>query len=125
MLEISNDDKVIFTSSSKWLHPIFEFEEFLQTYKGNTDNLSAHDTAIGKAAAFLLIRLGIKKMHGDLTSSLAVEYVSQILGINCITFDKLVDRLQCQTEKELEKLTDENKMYKLIKARHDKSLNLS
>lgn len=125
MLVISNDNVVIFTSNSKWLHPIFEFEDFLKTYKGKTDNLFAHDTAIGKAAAFLLIRLGVKKIHGDLTSSLAIEYVSRTIGINCITFDKLIDRLQCQTEKELENLTDEEQMYKMIKTRRDNSLKLS
>lgn len=125
MLQVFNDDKLIFSSQSKWLHPIFEFEEFLQTYDGNKENLFAHDTAIGKAAAVLLIRLGIKKIHGDLTSQLAVDYITEILNSKAITYDTLIDRLKCQTEKELENLSDQEEMYKIIKARRERALNLS
>ena len=76
----SGIEKQIFYSESKWLHPIFEFETFLETYDGPRDNLTAWDSAIGKAAAVLLIRLGIKKLHGELVSELAVKYVDSVLG---------------------------------------------
>ena len=126
MLKIyDKEDNLIFSSESKWLHPIFEFEKFLADYKGEKSYFRAHDSAIGKAASVLLIRLGVKKMHGDLTSQLAVDYVSQILGPQNITWTELVDRLMCQTENQLEKLTDSDEMYYLLRQRAKLVLGVS
>ncbi len=117
MLKIFSSDTQIFYSESKWLHPIFEFEEFLKTYDGPRTNLSAWDSAIGKAAAVLLVRLGIKQIHGELVSNLAVKYIAQTLGEGKLTWDTLVDRLMCQTENQLENLTDSDEMYYLLRQR--------
>lgn len=117
MLKIFDGDTQIFYSESKWLHPIFEFEDFLKSYDGPRDNFRAWDSAIGKAAAVLLVRLGIKKIHGELVSELAVKYVDKVLGGGKITWDKLIDRLMCQTESQLEKLTDSDEMYYLLRQR--------
>ena len=117
MLKIYNNDELIFSSESKWLHPLFEFEEFLKTYTGPRDNLRSHDSAIGKAAAVLTLRLGIKNIHADLLSSLGLEYINSTLGTGHITYDKLIDRLMCQTENQLEKLKDADEMYYLLRKR--------
>lgn len=117
MLKIFSSDTQIFYSESKWLHPIFEFEEFLKTYDGPRTNLSAWDSAIGKAAAVLLVRLGVKQIHGELVSNLAVKYIAQTLGEGKLTWDTLVDRLMCQTESQLENLTDSDEMYYLLRQR--------
>lgn len=117
MLKIFASGTQIFYSESKWLHPIFEFETFLQTYDGPRDNLTAWDSAIGKAASVLLIRLGIKQMHGELVSELAVKYVESVLGKEKISWTTLVDRLMCQTESQLENLTDIDEMYYLLRQR--------
>lgn len=122
MLEIFSNDKLIFSSESKWLHPIFEFEEFLNNGNSTFENLSAHDTAIGKAAAVLLVRLGVVQLHGDLVSNLAIEYISQKLGFSHITWNESVDHLECMTEQELANLTNEEEMYNLVKARREKAL---
>ena len=125
MLEIFDGKKLIFSSQSKWLHPIFEFEEFLKINEENhtpikiTDTFYAHDTAIGKAAAVLLLRLGIKKIHGDLVSKLALDYAGTGL-----TYDTLVDRLMCQTEGILEPLTDVDEMYYLLRKRANRVLGV-
>ena len=65
-LQVFNRDFLIFESSGKWLHPLFELEEFLKTYDGERDMLCSHDCAVGKAAAVLTIRLRIKKINADL-----------------------------------------------------------
>lgn len=118
MLKIYDiDGNQIFSSESKWLHPIFEFETFLGSYNGDRTFFRAHDSAIGKAAAVLLVRLGVKKMHGDLTSRLAADYVASTLGKDAITWTELVDRLMCQTESQLENLTDSDEMYYLLRQR--------
>ena len=106
MLKIFDGERLIFSSQSKWLHPIFEFEDFLADYDGPKDNFRAWDSAIGKAAAVLLIRLGVKQLHGELVSELAVKYTTQTLGEGKITWDTLVDRLMCQTESILNPLSD-------------------
>lgn len=121
MLEIFNNDELIFSSESKWLHPIFEFEEALQKDDNKYENLSAHDSVIGKAAAVLLTRLGVNQLHGDLVSNLAIEYISQKLGFSHITWNESVEKIQCMTETELENLTNDEDMYNLVKARHDKA----
>lgn len=117
MLKIFSSDTQIFYSESKWLHPVFEFEEFLKTYDGPRTDLRAWDSAIGKAAAVLLVRLGVEQLHGELVSELAVKYISQTLGEGKITWDTLVDRLMCQTESQLENLTDSDEMYYLLRQR--------
>ena len=117
MLKIFSSDTQIFYSESKWLHPIFEFEDFLKTYDGPRTNLSAWDSAIGKAAAVLLVRLGVEQIHGEIVSNLAVKYIAQTLGEGKLTWDTLVDRLMCQTESQLENLTDSDEMYYLLRQR--------
>ncbi|MCR4947733.1 MAG: DUF1893 domain-containing protein [Treponema sp.] len=124
MLKIFSSGTQIFYSESKWLHPIFEFESFFSTYEGPRDNLSAYDTAIGKAAAVLLIRLGIKQIHGELVSNLAVKYTDSVPGGIKLTWDTLVDRLMCQTEGQLENLTDSDEMYYLLRQRAKRVLGV-
>lgn len=125
MLRIYNNDQLIFSSEKKWLHPLFEFEEFLKTYNGPVDNLRSHDSAIGKAAAVLSLRLGIKNIHADLLSKLGQDYINQVLGPGHITCDTLIDRLMCQTENQLEKLTDSDEMYYLLRKRAKMVLGVS
>lgn len=120
-LEIFNDNKLIFSSSGKWLHPIFDFQAFLTNYDGKTDNLSAHDTAIGKAALFLLIKNGVKKIHGNLVSQIAIDYLQKV-NENAknpnekisLTWDNSVEMLKCKTEQELKNMTDEKEMYRAL-----------
>ena len=125
MLKIFDGDTQIFYSESKWLHPIFEFEDFLKSYTGPRDNFRAWDSAIGKAAAVLLVRLGVKQLHGELVSELAVKYIEETLGQGKITWDTLVDRLMCQTESILENLTDSDEMYTILRQRAKLVLGVS
>ena len=56
-------------------------------------------------------------MHGELVSELAVKYVESVLGKEKISWTTLVDRLMCQTESQLENLTDSDEMYYLLRQR--------
>lgn len=148
-LQIFRDDEPIFSSSGKWLHPLFEFEKFLEipsSSEGMTESsqageksstiqddsqaqrakvsvLSSHDSAIGKAAAVLSIRLGITKIHADLCSQNALNYINQLNRTLPqekqiqITYKNLVPKLMCQTEAELEPLFDSDQMYFLLRQR--------
>lgn len=122
-LEVFNNDELIFASQGKWLAPLFELEAFFKDYTGPKENLCLHDTAVGKAAAVLMIRMGIKHIHANLASRLAVAYVQELSAKNSfysdltIMYDSLVDRLLCATEDQLEHLTDNDEMYFLLRQR--------
>ncbi|MCR5614456.1 ABC transporter ATP-binding protein [Treponema sp.] len=122
-LQIFNHDTLIFESSGKWLNPLFEFEEFLNTYSGERDMLCSHDSALGKAAAVLSIRLGIKKINADILSENALNYIKAVNGdcaksYSCdVKYTHLVPKLLCATENQLENLFDQDYMYFLLRQR--------
>lgn len=118
---VFNDDNLIFSSSGKWLIPLFELEEFLKTYKGEKNNLSAHDTAIGKAAAVLMVRMGILRIHANLASILSKNFIEDVNKNKdkkiIFSYATIVERLLCATEDELAEKTDINEMYFLLRKR--------
>lgn len=120
-LQLFNNDELIFSDSGKWLHPLFSLENFLQSYTGPSDNLCIHDTAVGKAAAVLMLRMGIKKIYANLASKLAENFIQQYNQENntdvLFEYTNLVDRLLCATENQLESLSDINQMYVLLRQR--------
>lgn len=132
-LEIYNDDSLIFESSGKWLYPLFKFEDFLKTFSGNKKNLEAHDTAIGKAAAVLMIRMNIKHIKANLISELALDYInfynSKIAKTENekieIFYEKKVHQLLCATEEQLSKLSSSDEMYFLLRQRAKRILGVS
>lgn len=133
-LQIFNGEELIFSSGGKWLMPIFELEQFMETYTGAADDLRAHDTAIGKAAAVMMIRLGVKHIHANIGSALAEQYIQNlndglIQYVNrdeklCACSEKIefvydikVPKLLCQTEDQLEQMTDSDAMYRILRQR--------
>lgn len=121
-LAVYNNDDLIFTSCGKWLYPLFEFELFLNSYSGPHEHLAAHDTVIGKAAAVLMLHLGITHIYANLASRLAVEFIEKINQKTDQKIDfawgSVVDRLLCATEGQLEDLNDIDEMYRLILQRN-------
>jgi len=122
-LQIFNRDDLIFESRGKWLYPLFELEEFLKTYDGPRDMLCSHDCAVGKAAAVLTLRLGVKKINADLLSENALNYINSLNGRHLegrdvnVQYTHLVPKLMCATETQLEDLFDEDHMYFLLRQR--------
>lgn len=116
-LQIFNQDILIFESSGKWLYPLFEFEQFLKTYKGSCDNLASHDSAVGKAAAVLSLRLGIKKINADILSQNALGFINSSGSKTEVTYSHLVPKLMCATENLFENLNDEDLMYSILRQR--------
>ncbi len=118
---VYQDDTLIFSRKGKWLYPIFELEDFLASYQGKRDNLQIHDTAIGKGAIVLFLRLGVKAIHGDLVSSLAKEYMEsynkKTSSVVVFSYQKLVPKLLCGTEELFADETDGTKMYDELQRR--------
>jgi len=95
-LLVSQGNQTIFTSDQHWLHPLFELEDFLTQSKTLPGELFLRDKIAGKAAACLIVYLGIKRCHIGLLSERAIPVFTSN-GID-FTYDQLVDHIQCRTE---------------------------
>jgi hypothetical protein len=114
-LTVFRNGTPIFTSSGKWLHPLFELETYLAECSFQPVNLILQDKIIGKAAALLIHRLGFRTVQAGILSRLG-EAVLQRHGI-AYTYEQLVDRIHCQTEELLATVEDPKEAYQLVKAR--------
>lgn len=95
-LILYHNDQQIFTSDEHWLYPLFEVETFLKQSSIPVGELFLRDKIAGKAAAALIVRLGIRACHIDLLSERAIPVFEQH-GVK-FTFDQMVDHIQCRTE---------------------------
>ena len=95
-LIINSHDDIIFTSDSHWLYPLFELDDFLAKRKIPASDIFLRDKIAGKAAACMIVHLGIKKCHIELLSDRAVS-IFEKAGV-CFTYDKIVDQIYCSTE---------------------------
>src|SRR2546427_11044748 len=92
-LTVLQDGTPIFTSQGKWLHPLFELEDYLAEHSFQPENLILQDKIIGKAAALLIHRLGFRTVKAGVLSMLG-EAVLHRYGI-AYTYEHLVDRIHC------------------------------
>ena len=113
--EVYQNDKLIFQSPAHWLHPIFEFETFLNSNTILAESLSVRDKIIGRAAALLLVRLEIQQLHAA-TLSKAGQEVLEHFKIK-FSYDQLADKIGCQTENLLKDEFDPETAHQLIKKR--------
>ena len=114
-LTVFRNGTPIFTSDGKWLHPLFELEEYLAEHAFQSENLILQDKIIGKAAALLIHRLGFRIVNAGILSRLG-EAVLLRHGIS-YTYEQLVDRIHCQTEELLATVEDPEEAYQLVKIR--------
>jgi uncharacterized protein DUF1893 len=114
-LTVLYEGSPIFTSHGKWLHPLFELEDYLAEHPIQSENLILQDKIIGKAAALLIHRLGFRIVEAGILSSLgeAVLYRYEI----AYSYEQLVDRIHCQTEELLAMVEDPEEAYQLVKVR--------
>lgn len=112
-------DREIFSCSGSWLHPIFELETFLersQAISGITyTDLWVRDKVIGRAAALLFIRLGVRRVETPLISELAIEVLHHH---GCeVDADQIIPSIQCRTEALLAGVFDPDEAHSIIKGR--------
>ena len=123
--------KILFSSSNKWLHPLFELEEFLALHAKNESNfefeggltassadLFLRDRIIGRAAAFLIIRMGISKVETDIASRHALS----LLNTNSVSIETIetIDAIKCITEDLLKDILEPEKVYSILTERRGK-----
>jgi len=117
-LEAFFDGKRIFHSSGKWLHPLFELEDFLRQQNYDPASLILKDKIVGRAAALVQVYLGVKTVQAGMMSKLGKELFDHF-QVN-YEYENLVDRIQCRTEEMLRGEFNPEKAYLVIKALAEK-----
>jgi zinc transport system ATP-binding protein len=119
-LTVYKDEEIIYEHEGKWLHPLLDFEIYLTEHPEiSPSTLALCDKVVGKASAMLTARMGIKKVHAKLLSSLAIP-IFEAHAI-CYTYDQLVEKLPCKTELLLLDITSLDEAHKIIKQRANKT----
>ncbi len=114
-LEVLAGGHTVFSSDGSWLHPLLELGAFLTSGPRPRGELVAVDKVVGKAAAMIMVHLGIQRVHAGIMSRLAVTFLES-RGIP-FTYDELVDRVLCRTEELLAEIEDPAEAFRIIKRR--------
>lgn len=114
-LTVRRKGETLFQSGGKWLHPLLDLEEAIHRNGWNPEELDLEDKIVGKAAAFLIVRMGIPRVYAHLLSDLAVE-VFQRHGVR-FRWDERKPRIACQTEQILATIDDPEEAALVIRRR--------
>jgi hypothetical protein len=114
-LEFIIAGETLFVSAGKWLHPLFELEQFLMHRGIDGAQGEIRDKVIGRGSAFLIVRLGIRRAHAGLLSRLGKDVLDRA-GVAC-TWESLVDEITCRTEGFLRDVTDPEEAYRILAER--------
>ncbi len=119
-LEVYFKNELIFSSDGKWLHPLFELEKFLATSNCQPADLLLKDKIVGRAAALLMIRLGINQVQAVLLSEFGKD-VFEKFAVN-YQYDRLVAKILCRTEDLLQNEDSPEAAYRTLKKLAEQSL---
>lgn len=119
-LEFLIDGKVLFSSTGKWLHPLFELERFLESRECAVSTAEIRDKVIGRGSAFLIVRLGIRRAHAGMLSRLGKDVLDRA-GVAC-TWEVFVEEIACRTEGILRAVTDPEEAYRILAERARKAI---
>ncbi len=114
-LQLVIDSRVVFESRGKWLHPLFDLEDYLQAHPTKIAQGEIRDKVIGKAAALLILRLGPGKVHGEVMSDLAIEVFER--AELPFSYNEKVERIACKTEVLLKEIDDPDLAYEILEER--------
>ena len=118
-LRLFDGDGVIFSSERHWLHPLFDLEAFFAQGGQDPTRTRLVDRITGRAAAFLVARLGIPELHTLILSRRAIPILAQYgVRYRC---GELVDRVTCATEDLLAETLDLEAAWSLLQERRSRS----
>jgi hypothetical protein len=108
----------LYVSAGKWLHPLFDLLEERATLAA-AGELFLRDRVIGRGAAFLILRAGIRNAWADVVSdgamSLFAAHRASLGG------GELVPAIACRTEPLLRDVDDPDIAWALLRQRRDSS----
>ena len=111
-LQLCNNGKPVFSSKGKWLYPLFELEQFLISSSLDPKKAELHDKIVGRAAALLIIRMGIGVVHAEILSKLGEEIL--IKNNTKYMFDRRVEKIICRTEKILCNINNPDEAHEIL-----------
>lgn len=114
-LEVYADGELVFWSDGRWLHPLLDLERYLAAHGRPPGELVASDKVVGRAAAMIMVHVGIDRIHAGMLSRLAQGFL-EARGVP-VTHDELVPRILCRTEELLADLDDPAEAYRIIRQR--------
>jgi len=114
-LVASIDGTTIFTHDGKWLYPLFALEKHLAEHSSDPARVHVRDTVAGRAAAALMVRMGIRMCHVGILSECGLAVYRQY-GVE-VTWDTLVPKIQCRTEELLTAEMTLDAMYRILRSR--------
>ncbi len=106
------EGRAVFVSEGRWLHPLLELEQFLRERGLDASRGEIRDKVVGRASAFLVVRMGVRRVHAALLSRLGKDVLERA-GVDA-TWDELVDEIACRTEGLLREVTDPEEAYGII-----------
>ncbi len=118
-LEFLIDGSPVFTSEGRWLHPLLELEQFLSERGLEGSRGEIRDKVVGRASAFLIVGMGVRRVHAGLLSRLGQDVLDRA-GV-AATWDRLVDEIECRTEGLLRNVTDGAEARRIIVQRAEAS----
>jgi len=112
--------EAVFTSGRHWLHPLFDLEAFLASSPVDPAGAVLLDRITGRAAAFLVARLGLRDLRTGLLSRRAIP----VLEAHGITYQcrELVDKVACATEDLLAEVRDPEAAWAVLQERRARAL---
>lgn len=106
---------ILYEDSGKWLHPLFNVEEFLRKESLTAAEIILQDKIAGRAAAILITRMGFRRCFIETVSRLALD-VFEHYQVEC-TCGTLVDRIFCRTEDLITDDMEHEAVYQMLKER--------
>jgi zinc transport system ATP-binding protein len=114
-LEVFSGEALVFSSTGKWLYPLFELEDFLAATDYESAHLTVKDKIVGRASALLLVHFGVGYIIAGIMSHPGKEALEKH-NIK-YGYDSLVDRITCRTEEILADEYDPQRAYVILKER--------
>ncbi len=114
-LRLYSGAAVIFSSEKHWLHPLFDLEAFFRQSGHDPARTCLVDRITGRAAAFLVVRLGIRELRTQVLSRRAIP----VLERHGVRYQggELVDKVLCATEDLLAGTEDPEAAWSLLQER--------
>jgi zinc transport system ATP-binding protein len=114
-LEVYAGEEPVFCSDRHWVYPLLDLERFLAEHGRPDGELEARDKVVGKAAAMIMVHLGITRVVAVLMSELARGFLDD--RSIPFTYEQLVPRIMCRTEEILADVDDPADAYRIIERR--------
>ena len=114
-LRLYQGGQVVYASEKHWLHPLFDLEAFFAQSGLDPAGTCLVDRVTGRAAAFMVVRLGIRELRTLVLSRRAIPVLEQA-GVRYACREE-VDRILCATEDLLAPIQDPEAAWDLLQER--------